>query len=451
LYPQFPPGFRFGMSTSAYQIEGAADEGGKGPSIWDTFTARPGTVRNGQDGRVAIDHYHRYESDIALIAAAGVHDYRFSFSWPRVLAGDLGFYDRLVDSILANGLRPVPTLYHWDLPQELEDAGGWMNRDTAHRLADYAGTLAVRLGDRVRDWITMNEMNVHTLYGYALGDHAPARGLGLGALPAGHHQLLAHGLAVQVLRTHGARNVGIANQHFPVAPATESAEDVAAATLFSDLTNWTFSDPILLGDYPSELIRAGVGVPDAQLDRDLELIKARLDFYGVNYYEPTMIEAPKAGKDYSGVLEVDIPDGMPFSPVPVKSDERTDFGWAIVPSGLTEILVTLKERYPALPPVIITENGASFHDAAPGPDGRVHDERRIAYLDGHLRAVADAITAGVRIDGYYVWSAIDNFEWSAGYDERFGLVHVDFDDLSRTPKDSYYWYRDLIAAQTRDS
>ena len=447
LYPQFPAGFRFGMSTSAYQIEGAADAAGKGPSIWDTFTARPGAVADGRDGRVAIDHYHRYETDIALIAAAGVHDYRFSFSWTRILAGDIGYYDRLTDALLAAGLRPVPTLYHWDLPQELEDAGGWMSRDTAYRLADYAGTLVRGLGDRIRHWITMNEMSVHTLYGYALTDHAPARGLGLGALPAAHHQLLAHGLAAQVLRTHGTDAVGVANQHFPVTPSGDEPADVAAATLFSELTNWTFSDPILRGEYRSELIRAGIGTSGAQLDRDLELIGAPLDFYGVNYYEPTMIEAPRAGKDYSGVLEVDIPSDMPFSPVPVKCDERTDFGWAIVPSGLTEILVTLKDRYPQLPPVIITENGASFHDAGPGPDGRVADPRRIAYLDAHLRATAEAITAGVRVDGYYVWSALDNFEWAAGYEQRFGLIHVDYGDLSRTPKDSYYWYRDLIASQ----
>ncbi|WP_307798245.1 GH1 family beta-glucosidase [Actinoplanes flavus] len=450
MYPRFPPGFRFGMSTSAYQIEGAADAGGKAPSIWDTFTARPGAVRHGQDARVASDHYHRYASDIELIAAAGVHDYRFSFSWTRVLAGDLDFYDRLVDTLLTAGVRPVPTLYHWDLPQELEDAGGWTNRDTAHRLADYAGTLVTRLGDRVRDWITMNEMNVHTLYGYALTDHAPARGLGLGALPAAHHQLLAHGLAVRVLRTHGAGSVGVAQQHFPVSAASDDPADVEAAAMFSALTNWTFSDPILLGDYPDELIRAAVGVPEAQLDRDLELIRARLDFYGVNYYEPTMIEAPKAGKDYSGVLEVDIPADMPFSPVPVESDERTDFGWAVVPAGLTDILVTLRDRYPDLPPVIITENGASFHDSPPGPDGRIRDERRISYLDAHLRAVSDAITAGVRVDGYYVWSAIDNFEWAAGYDERFGLIYVDFSTLERTKKDSWFWYRDLIAAQPRN-
>ena len=227
VYPQFPPGFRFGMSTSAFQIEGAAGTNGKGPSIWDTFTSRPGAVRHGEDARVAIDHYHRYAEDVRHIAEAGAHDYRFSFSWTRALA-DLDFYDRLVDTILEAGVRPVPTLYHWDLPQELEDAGGWMNRDTAHRLADYTSALVLRLGDRVRDWITMNEMNVHTLYGYALTDHAPARGLGLEALPAAHHQLLAHGLAVQVLRAHGAATVGVASQHFPVSAATESSASTTA-------------------------------------------------------------------------------------------------------------------------------------------------------------------------------------------------------------------------------
>ncbi len=442
---RFPPGFRFGMATSAYQIEGAFDVGGKAPSIWDTFTARSGTVRHGEDGEIAIDHYHRYAEDVEHIAAAGVRDYRFSISWTRALA-DPGFYDRLVDALLAAGVRPVPTLYHWDLPQDLEDQGGWLNRDTAHRLADYADVVVRRLGDRVRDWITMNEMNVQTLYGYALTDHAPARGLGLEALPVAHHQLLAHGLAARVLRDHGAGSVGIANQHFPVYSASDDPADVFAAELFRGLTNWTFSDPILLGDYPDEMIRAGVGTAEAQLDRDLELIGAPLDFYGVNFYEPTAIEAPRAGKDYSGVLEVDIPEGLPFSPVPVKSDERTDFGWAIVPGALTEILVALRDRYPALPPVIVTENGASFHDAAPDPAGRVRDPRRIAYLDAHLRAVEAAIDSGVRVDGFYVWSAFDNFEWAAGYDERFGLVHVDRETLARTRKDSWYWYRDLIAA-----
>ncbi|GAA2502595.1 GH1 family beta-glucosidase [Winogradskya humida] len=443
--PSFPPGFRFGMATSAFQIEGAAELDGKGPSIWDTFT----------DQRDGIDHYHRYAEDVTHIADAGTHDYRFSFSWPRVVPSGRGpvnkrgldFYDRLVDELLAKGVRPVPTLYHWDLPQALEDKGGWLDRDTAAALADYTAVLVSRLGDRVHDWITMNEMNVQTLYGYGLSSHAPARNLGLGALPAAHNQLRAHGLATQVLRAFGARSIGVAGQHFPVHPASDDPTDVAAAGLFANLTNWTFSDPILRGVYPDDLIRAGLGVDDDTLATDLELISAPLDFYGVNFYEPTMIEAPREGKDYHGVLEVDVPEGLPFSPVPVPSDDRTDFGWAIVPAALTEILGTLRERYPNLPPIIITENGASFHDSPPGPDGRVHDPRRIAYLDGHLRAVATAIANGVDVRGYYVWSALDNLEWAAGYQERFGLVYVDPDTLARTRKDSWYWYRDLISQE----
>ncbi|MFI5938008.1 GH1 family beta-glucosidase [Actinoplanes sp. NPDC051494] len=448
---QLPAGFRFGMSTAAFQIEGAAALDGKGPSIWDTFTARPGTIRHGEDAAVAADHYHRYVEDVGHIAEAGTHDYRFSFSWPRVLPGGRGqvngngldFYDRLVDELLTAGVRPVPTLYHWDLPQALEDEGGWMNRDTSYALADYAAVLVDRLGDRVRDWITLNEMNVQILYGYALTDHAPALGLGLGALPAAHHQLLAHGLAVQALRAGGAATVGVASQHFPVSPASDDPADVEAAALFAGLTNWTFSDPILLGEYPDPEFTASVPAGD------LEIISAPLDFYGVNYYEPTRIEAPREGKDYHGVLEVDVPSGLPFSPVAVESDERTDFGWAIVPSGLTDILVTLRDRYPGLPPVVVTENGASFHDGGPGPDGRVHDPRRIAFLEAHLGAVAAAIDKGVDVRGYYVWSALDNFEWAAGYDERFGLVHVDRDTLDRTRKDSWFWFRDLIAGQPR--
>jgi beta-glucosidase len=455
--PLLPAGFRFGMSTSAFQIEGATGADGRAPSIWDTFTARPGTVRRGEDATVAIDHYHRYAEDVTHIADCGVHDYRFSFAWPRVLPdgkavnpAGLDFYDRLVDRLLAAGVRPVPTLYHWDLPQVLEDDGGWLSRETAQALADYATVLVERLGDRISDWITMNEMSVHALYGYALTEHAPGRGLGLAALPAVHHQLLAHGLAVQVLREHGAARVGVANQHFPVLAASDEVADLAAAAMFADLTNWAFSDPILRGDYPNQMIRDGMGMPDAVLDRDLGIIQTPLDFYGVNYYEPTMIESPQAGKDYRGVLEVDIPDGLPFSPVPVPDVPRTDFGWAIVPTALTDILRTLRDRYPNLPPVVVTENGASFHDPGPDDTGRIADTRRIDFLDAHLRAVTEAITDGVDVRGYYVWSALDNFEWAAGYDERFGLVHVDRVTMARTRKDSWYWLRDVIAAQPDD-
>jgi beta-glucosidase len=416
----FPPGFRFGVATSAFQIEGAD---GRGRTIWDGF---PGTEER------AIDHLHRYEEDVALIAGLGVHDYRFSISWPRVLpegtgtvsAKGLDFYDRLVDRVLAHGVRPVVTLYHWDLPQRLEDDGGWLNRDTAAALADYAAVVADRLADRVTHWITLNEMSVQVLYGYGLTAHAPARGLGLGALPAAHHQLLAHGLTVQLLRTYATSKVGVAAQHFPVAPATEADQEAAEA--FAELTTWSFSDPILAGTGPFP-------------DEDLRVISSPLDFYGVNFYEPVMVETPRPGKDYRGILEVDIPAGLPFAPVPYPCDTRTDFGWAVVPAALTDVLRGLKDRYPGMPPMVITENGASYADPR-------HDDRRIAYLDAHLRAVGDALDAGVDVRGYYVWSALDNVEWAAGRDQRFGLIHVDPVTLARTPKDSYHWYRDLVAA-----
>jgi len=454
--PMLPPGFRFGMSTAAYQIEGAVSEDGRGPSIWDVFTHEPGRIRGGETGDVAIDHYHRWESDLDHLAGAGIHDYRFSISWSRVMPrgtgevneAGLAFYERLVGGLLARGIRPVPTLYHWDLPQALEERGGWMARETAEAFGAYVAVVAARLGDRVRDWITLNEMSVQVLYGYALADHAPGRGLGFGALPAAHHQLLAHGLAVRALREAGAERVGIAAQHFPVEAASDMVPDLVAAGTFQTLTNWLFADPILAGRYPTEELRQAMPVDDVQLAADLALISAPLDFYGVNYYEPVRIEAPRDGVDYHSTLEVDIPQGMPFAPLEYPSEERTDFGWAIVPAGLTAILRELRERYPALPPVVITENGASFHDV-PDADGAVRDPRRIAFLDAHLRAVADAVAAGVDVRGYYVWSAFDNFEWAAGYAERFGLVHVDYATQARTRKSSWSWFRDVIAAQPR--
>lgn len=457
-HPILPTGFRFGVATAATQVEGASDEDGKGPSIWDTFAARPGTIADGDTPAVAIDHYHRYLEDVGHIADLGVQDYRFSIAWPRIVPAGSGnvnalgldFYDRLVDALLARGVRPVPTLFHWDLPQALQDEGGWMSRTTAHAFADYVDVVVARLGDRVADWFTLNEMSVHTLYGYALTDHAPGLGLGLGTLPAAHHQLLGHGLAVQRLRAAGASRIGVVNQHFPVLPASPDPADLAAAEAFSVLTNWTFADPILRAEYPTDEVAGGIllgtGMSEQQLADDLAVISAPLDVYGVNYYEPTMIEAPRAGQDYAGVLEVDIPEGLPFAPVPIEGVERTDFGWSIVPSALTDILVTLRERYANLPPVVITESGASFHDVRTD-DGAVHDERRIRFLDQHVRAVGDAIAAGVDVRGYYVWSALDNFEWAAGYRERFGLVHVDLDTLERTRKDSWHWYREVIAAQ----
>ncbi|GHF69805.1 GH1 family beta-glucosidase [Streptomyces griseosporeus] len=427
--PPFPPGFVWGVSTSAHQIEGAADE--RAPSVWDLFTAEPGRIKDGSTAAVACDHYHRYREDVALLAGLGVDAYRFSVSWPRVASpGGLDFYDRLVDELCAAGVRPVPTLFHWDLPAELD----WLHRDTASRFADHVATVAGRLGDRVDRWITLNEPAEHTLLGHALGVHAPGRRLLFDALPAAHHQLLAHGLAVRALRAAGARDVGIANSHGPTWPASEEPADVEAAGFYDLLLNRLFADPVLLGSYPEGL---GELMP-GDVQADLEAIGEPLDFYGVNYYAPTRVGAPQGtATDFGGVR---VPDGLPFSLRQIEGHPLTDFGWPVVPDALTELLTGFRERYgDRLPPVVITENGCSY-------DG-LDDQDRIAYLDGHLRALHRAITAGVDVRGYFVWSLLDNFEWAEGYARRFGLVHVDFGTLERTPKASYAWLRELLRAQ----
>ncbi|MFE2262854.1 GH1 family beta-glucosidase [Streptomyces griseosporeus] len=427
--PPFPPGFLWGVSTSAHQIEGAADE--RAPSVWDVFTAEPGRVKDGSTAAVACDHYHRYREDVALLAGLGVDAYRFSVSWPRAASpGGLGFYDRLVDELCAAGVRPVPTLFHWDLPADLD----WLHRDTASRFADHVAAVAARLGDRVDRWITLNEPAEHTLLGHALGVHAPGKRLLFDALPAAHHQLLAHGLAVRALRAAGARDVGIANSHGPTWPASGEPADVEAAGFYDLLLNRLFADPVLLGSYPEGL---GELMP-GDVQADLEAIGEPLDFYGVNYYAPTRVGAPQGtATDVGGVR---VPDGLPFSLREIEGHPLTDFGWPVVPDALTELLTGFRERYgDRLPPVVITENGCSY-------DG-LDDQDRIAYLDGHLRALHRAITAGVDVRGYFVWSLLDNFEWAEGYARRFGLVHVDFGTLERTPKASYAWLRELLRAQ----
>jgi beta-glucosidase len=437
-----PEDFVWGASTASYQIEGATKEDGRGPSVWDTFTARPGVIRDGHTGDVACDHYHRSEEDLALMAAAGLTGYRFSIAWPRVLptgAGEvngkgLDFYDRLVDGLLARGIEPVPTLFHWDLPQALEDDGGWLNRDTAYRFAEYAAVVADRLGDRVRRWITLNEPFVHMVWGYGLGVHAPGRALFLDALPVAHHQLLGHGLALRELRGRGLQ-VLIANNCTPVRPASDAAEDLAAADAYDTLHNRLFNDPLLAGRYP-DLSAFGVdaGLGGAVRDGDLDLIGAPLDALGVNYYNPTRIKAPASADT-----------GLPFEEAPVEGYRRTAFGWPVVPDGLRELLVGLKARYPGLPPVHITENGCSTEDVV-AADGTIDDADRIDYLAGHLQALDTAVAQGVDVRGYFTWTLLDNFEWAEGYHQRFGLVHVDHTTQVRTPKASFTWYRDLIRA-----
>ncbi|MER5640550.1 GH1 family beta-glucosidase [Kitasatospora sp. NPDC002227] len=437
---ELPAGFRWGVSTASYQIEGAVEEDGRGRSVWDAFVERPGAVKDGHTGRVACDHYHRYGEDVALMRELGLDGYRFSIAWPRVQPGGSGavnaagldFYERLVDSLLEAGITPLPTLFHWDLPQALEDEGGWLARDTAYRFAEYVSAVLGRLGDRVPAWITLNEPFVHMVYGYAMGIHAPGRALMLDALPAAHHQLLGHGLAASVLREHG-REVLIANNLTPVQAASEAEADVVAAEAYDALHNRLFTDPLLLGRYP-DLSAFGVELDGVVRDGDLKLISGPgLDGLGVNYYNPTRISAP-------------TDPGLPFSDVRIEGAPRTAFDWPVVPDGLRELLVGLRERYgAALPPVTITENGCSVADEV-APDGTVDDRFRIDYLAGHLDAVAHAVAEGVDVRGYYTWSLLDNFEWAEGFNQRFGLVHVDFETQRRTPKASYAWYRDLIAA-----
>ncbi|MFB9473433.1 GH1 family beta-glucosidase [Nonomuraea salmonea] len=436
--------FLWGTATAAYQIEGATGEDGRGPSIWDTFAREPGRTRDGHTGDVACDHYHRWREDVALMADLGVNAYRFSIAWPRVLPDGAGqvngrgldFYDRLVDALLAAGVQPVPTLFHWDLPQALEDRGGWLNRDVAELFADYAGVVAARLADRVPLWITLNEPFVHMAFGYAMGLHAPGHALMTGALPAAHHQLLAHGRAVAALRAAGARQVALTNNCTPVWPASSREQDVRAAEAYDILHNRLFTDPVLTGAYPD--LSAYTGDLDFVRDGDLETVSAPIDALGVNYYNPTRIAAP-------------TDEGLPFTDAGITGHPTTAFGWPVVPDGLRELLTGLKSRYgAALPPILVTENGCSQPDV-PGPDGTIDDAGRIAFLDGHIAALRRAMDEGVDVRGYFVWSLIDNFEWAEGYHQRFGLVHVDHATQRRTPKRSYHWYRDFLRAQNTDT
>lgn len=436
----YPAGLRWSAATAAFQVEGARDVDGRGRSIWDDFV-ESGRVRDSSTAQPGPDSYHRVAEDIALLRGLGVDRYRFSISWVRVQPdgsgapspAGLAYYDRLVDGLLEAGIAPFPTLYHWDLPSCVEAAGGWLARDTAERFAAYADLVAARLADRVVHWYTINEPVSTSLQGYAIGELAPGRTLLFDSLPTVHHQLLAHGRAVQVLRAHGAQAVGIVNNHTQVLAASESDVDRTAAHLYDLIHNRMFADPVLTGAYP-DLAPLGVSMPVRE--GDMAVISAASDFYGVNYYNPTTIAAAPEGSP------------VPFSPVPTAGVPHTGFGelWPIAPSTLTAFLLDAKARYgDDLPPIIIGENGASFpepdHAASP-----IVDTDRIAYLAGHIGAVADAVTAGVDVEEYTVWSLLDNFEWADGFTQRFGLVHVDQQTSVRTPKASYAWYRDLIAS-----
>ncbi|SMH31586.1 GH1 family beta-glucosidase [Azospirillum agricola] len=431
----YPPGFVWGVSTSAYQIEGAAAEDGRGPSVWDTRCRTQGGVVNGDSGDVACDHYHRWEEDVALMRGLGVDAYRFSVSWPRVLPRGRGvvndkgldFYDRLIDRLLERGIEPWLCLYHWDLPQALHDLGGWSSRDSAGWYADYAALCARRYGDRVKRWITFNEFSVFTLFGYAIPWAAPGIVDRTQHLRAIHHVNLAHGAGVEVLRdlVPGA-SIGAIHNRQVVIPETDTAENRAAASLLDEHWNLVFCDPQILGHYPPQT--ASLIEPHVRAG-DMARIARPVDWFGLNHYGPIFAKA-----DPSRIWGYGWGDAPPDSPT-------HGVGWAIFPDAFREELLTIQRRYRL--PIVVTENGCGGSDAV-AADGGVHDPHRIAYLTIYNEAMRAAMSQGADVRGYFVWSLLDNFEWGSGYGQRFGIVHVDFPTGTRTPKDSARWYADLI-------
>ena len=435
LLAAFPADFVWGVATSAYQIEGAADADGKGPSIWDRFCRVPGVIADASNGDTACDHYHRWQEDLDLVASLGVDAYRFSVSWPRVQPAGVGawnekgldFYDRLVDGLLARGIQPYLTLNHWDLPAELQARGGWAARDTVHRFVEYAEGLAARMGDRVATITTHNEPWVIATLGHETGVFAPGMKDRAAAVQASHHLLLSHGLALQSLRAQGCKaKLGIVLNLSPIGPATAGADDTAAAWLEDGrLVRW-YMDPLFKSAYPADVLaHLGADSPVVQAS-DLKAIAAPLDFLGINYYTRGVVSA-------SGAWDVTT-----------SGNALTDMGWEIYPSGLTELLVRLHRDY-KVPPLFVKENGAAFKDTLEA--GRVHDADRTDYIARHIAAVGEALRQGVPMEGYMVWSLMDNFEWASGYAKRFGIVHVDYATQARTLKDSALWYREFLHQQ----
>ncbi|MET4144956.1 GH1 family beta-glucosidase [Arthrobacter sp. UYCo732] len=464
LADRVPPSFTLGVAAAAFQIEGALSTDGRGPSGWDAFVEKPGAIWDGHSPAMACDHYNRSAEDVALMRELGVDSYRFSISWPRIQPDGRGafneqgldFYDRLIDQLLEAGISPMATLYHWDTPLPLEHGGGWLNRATAERFAEYSAAAGRRFGDRVDQWVTLNEPASVVLNGYALGVHAPGHGLLFDAFPAVHNQLLAHGLAVQALRSEGVRGgIGVSNLHSPVRPATRKIRDKAAAAVFDIMLNRIYADPILRGRYPASLVFAKPWMRSFGRisDADLQTIHQPLDFYGVNYYQPVRVAAGR-GPHENLAVPAEAMVRIPAHQVPFPEYGTTGFGWPVAPDHLGILLRELKDRYgDALPPLYITESGASF----PEPEhvtGPIQDQQRIDYIAGHLRHAVEATAPGgiaedVELRGYYVWTLMDNFEWAAGYSQRFGLIHVDFETLERTPKESFYWYKALSQARKR--
>ncbi len=429
--------FTWGVATSSYQIEGAAREGGRGPSIWDTFSRIPGAIDNGDNGDIACDHYHRYQEDLDLIKWLGVHAYRFSIAWPRVIPNGVGtrnqtgidFYDRLIDGALERGITPWPTLYHWDLPQALQDKGGWNNRDCAYWFADYAHVMAERFADRVKNWTTLNEPFCSAWLGHLYGVMAPGiKDLQTG-INAAHHLLLGHGLATKAIRESSSEvKVGIVLNFTPAVALRDNADDTLAATLADGFDNRWFADPVFQGKYPPDIVEGFAREVPIHAG-DMEIISTPLDFLGINYYTRQTVTLDSESKP------------LPYKQVNVEGKERTAMGWEVHAPSLRDLIMRITQDY-GPEEIYITENGSAWNDQI--INGEIDDQNRLSYLAKHLAAVMEAKSDGAPVKGYFAWSLMDNFEWAFGYSKRFGIVHVDYATQKRTPKASAYYYRERI-------
>src|SRR5215203_217376 len=445
----FPENFLWGTATASYQIEGAVNEGGRGASIWDTFSHTPGKVHHGDTGDIACDHYHRLDEDLDLMSELGLQAYRFSVAWPRIQPegggpanqNGLDFYRALVDGLRQRSIEPMLTLYHWDLPQALQDKGGWTSRETSERFAEYAGIVYDAFSDDVEFWITLNEPWVAAWMGYGLGVHAPGISDSSQALAATHHLLLGHGFATERMRSAGDGNqLGVTLNLHPARPSRDREADREAARRVDGQANRLYLDPLFHGDYPEDVIsyyrERGVDLSFVQ-DGDLGRISVPIDFLGINYYfRNTVREAPEEEGQSIPFADLGARTVIPHEA------EKTAMGWPVEPDGLTEVLVRIKEEYADLP-MYVTENGRAVHDYI-DPEGDVDDEERVSYLDAHFRAAHEAVAQGVDLRGYMVWSFLDNFEWAEGYSKRFGLVFVEYGTQRRVPKSSARWYSEAI-------
>ena len=448
---RFPDDFLWGTATAAYQVEGAVEEDGRGASIWDTFSHTPGKVVHGDTGDIACDQYHRLGEDLDLMSSLGIKAYRFSVAWPRIQPEGSGqvnkkgldYYRRLVDGLRDRGIEPMLTLYHWDLPQALEDRGGWTSRETSERFAEYAGVVYEEFADSVKYWITLNEPWVSAWLGYGAGVHAPGVKDTGKALSATHHLLLGHGIALQEMRSLGREDnqLGVTLNLSPTRPATDEKADVEASRRVDGNANRIFLDPLFRGEYPEDVLDYYSSDNDFSFvrDGDLEVVSAPLDFLGVNYYMRHTVVDDRGDSDPKIAMRFEDLEAATVLP---PGAETTAMGWPVEPDGLTEILVRLHEEYAQLP-LYVTENGVAVHDYV-DPEGNVDDEERVAFLDAHFRAVHDAMEQGVDLRGYMAWSLLDNFEWAEGYSKRFGIVYVDYGTQRRIPKASARWYADVV-------